>query len=109
MACCVCGSSRRAVVQVLGVSEHAVGKQRRRLARRMTEDADLRLRLDQIAQRYQINVYCLGLTLLALGLSGRAQSLEVRLQEATGNRLSHAEFLELILQDELNIRHERLR
>ncbi len=56
MACCVCGSSRRAVVQVLGVSEHAVGKQRRRLARRMIEDADLRLRFDQIAQRYQINV-----------------------------------------------------
>src|ERR1044072_4854597 len=43
-----------------------------------------------------------------LRLSGLAQSLEVRLQEATGNGLSHAEFLELILQDELAIRADRL-
>ena len=34
-----------------------------------------------------------------LRLSGLAQSLEVRLQEAAGHRLSHLEFLELILQD----------
>jgi DNA replication protein DnaC len=37
-----------------------------------------------------------------------AQSLEVRLQEARGNNLSHEEFLDLILQDELNIREQRL-
>jgi DNA replication protein DnaC len=37
-----------------------------------------------------------------------AQSLEVRLQEATGNGLNHVEFLELILQDELAIRADRL-
>jgi len=43
-----------------------------------------------------------------LRLSGLAQSLDVRLQEATGNRLTHAEFLELILQDELAVRAERL-
>jgi DNA replication protein DnaC len=43
-----------------------------------------------------------------LRLSGMAQSLEVRLQEASGNGLNHAEFLELILQDELAIRAERL-
>lgn len=43
-----------------------------------------------------------------LRLSGLAQSLEVRLQEAAGNSLSHMEFLELILQDELLIRNERL-
>jgi len=43
-----------------------------------------------------------------LRLSGLAQSLDVRLQEATGNQLSHAEFLELILQDELLVRQERL-
>lgn len=43
-----------------------------------------------------------------LRLSGLVQSLEVRLQEATGNRLNHAEFLELILQDELAVRNERL-
>jgi DNA replication protein DnaC len=43
-----------------------------------------------------------------LRLSGLAQTLEVRLQEARGNSLSHEEFLELILQDELNIRRERL-
>ena len=43
-----------------------------------------------------------------LRLSGLASSLGVRLQEAAGNRLSHAEFLELILQDELLVRADRL-
>lgn len=43
-----------------------------------------------------------------LRLSGLAQSLEVRLQEAAGNALNHAEFLELILQDELAVRGDRL-
>ena len=43
----------------------------------------------------------------ALRLSGPLVSLEVRLQEATGNQLSHAEFLELLFQDELNIRAQR--
>ena len=43
-----------------------------------------------------------------LRLSGLAASLAVRLQEASASRLSHAEFLELILQDELAVRHERL-
>lgn len=43
-----------------------------------------------------------------LRLSGLAQSLEVRLQEATGNGLNCVEFLELILQDELAVRNERL-
>ncbi|MBW2050549.1 MAG: IS21-like element helper ATPase IstB [Deltaproteobacteria bacterium] len=43
-----------------------------------------------------------------LRLSGLASSLDVRLQEAAGGRLSHEEFLELIVQDELNIRHQRL-
>jgi len=47
-------------------------------------------------------------TLRQLRLSGLAQSLEVRLQEAASNRLTHEEFLELILQDELNIRSQRL-
>jgi DNA replication protein DnaC len=42
-----------------------------------------------------------------LRLSGLLQSLEVRLQEAAGNSLGHAEFLELVLQDELNIRQQR--
>jgi DNA replication protein DnaC len=46
-------------------------------------------------------------TLKQLRLSGLAQSLEVRLSEASGNRLDHAEFLELILQDELNVRASR--
>lgn len=36
-----------------------------------------------------------------------AQSLDVRLQEASGNHLNHAEFLKLILQDELAVRNER--
>jgi len=43
-----------------------------------------------------------------LRLSGLAQSLDVRLQEAAGHNLNHAEFLELILQDELLVRQERL-
>ena len=43
-----------------------------------------------------------------LRLSGLVQSLEIRLQEAAGHNLNHAEFLELILQDELVIRAERL-
>lgn len=42
-----------------------------------------------------------------LRLSGLASSLEVRVQEAEGNRLSHQEFLELLIQDELNIRNQR--
>jgi DNA replication protein DnaC len=42
-----------------------------------------------------------------LRLSGLLQSLEIRLQEARGNNLGHAEFLELVLQDELNIRQQR--
>ena len=36
-------------------------------------------------------------TLRQLRLSGLAESLDVRLQEAAGHQLSHAEFLELIL------------
>jgi DNA replication protein DnaC len=43
-----------------------------------------------------------------LRLSGLAQSLQVRLEEAIANRLTHDEFLELILQDELAVRGERL-
>lgn len=42
-----------------------------------------------------------------LRLSGLAQSLEVRLQEAAGHQLNHLEFLELILQDELLVRQQR--
>jgi hypothetical protein len=42
-----------------------------------------------------------------LRLSGLAQSLDVRLQEAAGHQLNHAEFLELILQDEILVRQER--
>jgi DNA replication protein DnaC len=43
-----------------------------------------------------------------LRLSGLLSTLEVRLQEAEANRLPHAEFLELLFQDEINIRHQRL-
>jgi DNA replication protein DnaC len=42
-----------------------------------------------------------------LRLSGLLASLEVRLQEAGANTLSHAEFLELVVQDELAIRQQR--
>jgi DNA replication protein DnaC len=47
-------------------------------------------------------------SLKKLRLSGLAESLDVRLQEATANRLDHLEFLELILQDELAVRQQRL-
>src|SRR5882724_1613389 len=46
-------------------------------------------------------------TLKQLRLSGLLESLEVRLQEAAGHGLSHVEFLELILQDELAVRGDR--
>ena len=42
-----------------------------------------------------------------LRLSGLLEGLEVRLQEAAGHGLSHAEFLELIVQDELAVRSDR--
>lgn len=47
-------------------------------------------------------------TLRQLRLSGLLQTLDVRLVEAASNRLGHAEFLELIFQDELNVRHQRM-
>ena len=43
-----------------------------------------------------------------LRLSGLAASLDVRLQEAAANQLNHVEFLELVLQDELAVRYERM-
>jgi DNA replication protein DnaC len=42
-----------------------------------------------------------------LRLSGLLSSLEVRLQEATSHQLPHTQFLELLFQDELNIRRQR--
>jgi DNA replication protein DnaC len=49
----------------------------------------------------------LRITLKKLRLSGLLESLEIRLQEAAGHGLSHIEFLELILQDELAVRSDR--
>lgn len=46
-------------------------------------------------------------TLRKLRLSGLAASLDIRLQEAAGHSLSHLEFLELIVQDELRVRQDR--
>ena len=43
-----------------------------------------------------------------LRLSGLAASLELRLQEASSHQLPHVQFLELLLQDELNVRQQRL-
>ena len=45
--------------------------------------------------------------LKTLRLSGMLETLDVRLQEAAGNSLNHAEFLELILQDEMLVRKQR--
>jgi DNA replication protein DnaC len=42
-----------------------------------------------------------------LRLSGLADTLAVQLQEAAASRLTHEEFLTLILHDELNVRRQR--
>jgi DNA replication protein DnaC len=42
-----------------------------------------------------------------LRLPGIRASLDVRLPEAAGNRLTHAEFLDLLLQDEITVRRDR--
>jgi len=47
-------------------------------------------------------------SLRKLRLSGLLASLDVRLQEAAGHGLNHAEFLEMILQDELAVRADRV-
>jgi DNA replication protein DnaC len=47
-------------------------------------------------------------TLTQLRLGGLATTLELRLQEARSNKLDYAEFIELLLQDELNVRQQRL-
>ena len=44
----------------------------------------------------------------SLRLSGLILSLEVRLQEAISNRLPHEQFLELLLQDEIEELHQLL-
>jgi len=49
----------------------------------------------------------LRIALNRLRLSGMAASLDARLQEAAGHQLSHAEFLEMVLQDELMVRGQR--
>jgi DNA replication protein DnaC len=46
-------------------------------------------------------------TLKKLRLSGLAQSLDIRLHEAQSHNLGHAEFLELLLQDEILVRGQR--
>jgi DNA replication protein DnaC len=43
-----------------------------------------------------------------LRLSGLLASLELRLEEARTHQLPHEQFLELIFQDELNVRQQRL-
>ena len=43
-----------------------------------------------------------------LRLSGLLASLELRLQEARSHQVPHEQFLELLFQDELNIRQQRL-
>lgn len=43
-----------------------------------------------------------------LRLSGMAGTLDVRNQEAVAAELSHLEFLELLVEDELNVRRDRL-
>jgi DNA replication protein DnaC len=49
----------------------------------------------------------LATTLKQLKLSGMGRTLDLRLQEAGANRLSHLEFLELIFQDEIHQRDQK--
>lgn len=44
----------------------------------------------------------------SLRLSGLLSSIEVRIQEAESHRLPYGEFLELVFQDEINVRNQRL-
>lgn len=46
-------------------------------------------------------------SLKKLRLSGMVNCLEIRQQEAMANQLSHAEFLEMIVSDELALRQDR--
>jgi DNA replication protein DnaC len=46
--------------------------------------------------------------LRSLHLSGLAQNVDLRLEQAAAGGLTHAEFLELLLQDELAVRQQRL-
>lgn len=46
-------------------------------------------------------------TLKQLRLSGMAENLDLRLQEALGHQLTHQDFLEALMQDEVNLRHQR--
>lgn len=48
-------------------------------------------------------------SLRKLRLSGMRETLDVRLQEAQRGKLNHVEFLELIVQDELQVRAQRQR
>ena len=47
-------------------------------------------------------------TLRKLCLSGLLTTLEIRLHEASTSGLTHREFLELLLQDEIHLRNDRL-
>jgi len=42
-----------------------------------------------------------------LHLSGMKNTLDIRLQEAVANRLTHEEFLELLFRDEISVRDDR--
>jgi DNA replication protein DnaC len=50
----------------------------------------------------------LATTARQLRLSGLLNSLELRLEEARTHQLPHEQFLELIFQDELNVRQQRM-
>ena len=43
-------------------------------------------------------------TLRSLRLGGLQRTLPVRLQEASANQLTHLQFIELLLQDEISVR-----
>ena len=52
LACRNGGVTQRAVAEQLGVSEHAIGKQRHRLASALSKDPTLHGQMDELQQRY---------------------------------------------------------
>jgi DNA replication protein DnaC len=74
----------------------------------MTNSSTRRLNKHHYEQGDPLMNESLQSALTRLRLSGLAASLDVRLQEAAGNHLGHGEFLELLLQDELLVRNQRL-
>jgi hypothetical protein len=54
-----------------------------------------------------MNIASLKIQARQLRLSGLVANIEIRLQEATSHQIPHAQFLEMLFTDELNVRQSR--